>query len=184
MHERDADAYEAVVYDLDGTLVDLVVDWDAVAADVLEVYTAANVEPPSSNLWDLLEDAQSVGLQPEVESTIASHERDGAAVAPRLPHADELLEHSVPVGVCSLNCEAACRIALEEHDLASAVDAVVGRDTVSRWKPHPEPLVETVTRLEASPPAALFVGDSARDEVTAERAGTDFEYVGEGPSGV
>lgn len=184
MSERDAGGYEAVVYDLDGTLVDLAVDWDAVAADVLEVYTTADVEPASRNLWDLLENASVAGLAQEVESTIASHEREGAANAPRLPHADELLERSVPIGVCSLNCEAACRIALAEHDLTSAVDAVVGRDTVSRWKPHPEPLVETVTRLEAAPPAALFVGDSARDEVTAERAGTDFEYVGDGPSGV
>ena len=176
--------YDAVVYDLDGTLVDLDVDWDAVAADVLAVYEDANVEPPSEDLWKLLGSARDVGLGADVESTIAAHERDGAETAPRLARADDLLERSVPVGVCSLNCETACRIALEEHGLDEAVDAVVGRDTVATRKPDPEPLLETVRKLGAEPDAALFVGDSARDQETAERAGVAFEYVGEGPSGV
>ena len=177
-------AYDAVVYDLDGTLVDLDVDWNAVARDVLEVYESAGVEPPSRELWDLLGAASDVGLGEEVEATIAAHERDGAETAPRLAHADELLEQGVPVGVCSLNCEGACRIALERHDLAGAVEAVVGRDTVATRKPDPEPLLETVRKLEADPERALFVGDSDRDRLTAERAGVAFEFVGDGPSGV
>ncbi|RQG95859.1 HAD family hydrolase [Natrarchaeobius chitinivorans] len=171
--------YDAIVYDLDGTLVDLDVDWDAVAADVLGVYDAADVDPQSRDLWDMLEDASEVGLAREVESTIAAHEREGAPTSPRLAHAEELLERTVPVGVCSLNCEAACRIALEEHDLRTAVDVVVGRDTVATRKPDPEPLLWAVEELDASPGETLFVGDSPRDELTADRAGTAFEYVGD-----
>ncbi|ELY45549.1 HAD-superfamily hydrolase [Natronorubrum tibetense GA33] len=176
--------YDAVVYDLDGTLVDLDVDWGAVATDVLEVYERADVEPPSQDLWELLETASDVGLEADVESAIAAHERTGAETAPRLTHADELVERSVPVGVCSLNCESACRIALEEHDLLETVGAVVGRDTVDTWKPHPEPLLETVRTLEAEPETVLFVGDSPRDRLTAERAGVAFEFVGDGSTGV
>ncbi|THE64241.1 HAD family hydrolase [Salinadaptatus halalkaliphilus] len=177
-------SYDAVVYDLDGTLVDLAVDWGAVAADVREVYVDANVDPPGSGLWDMLEGATGYGVATEVEAAIAAHERAGAETAPRLAHADELLERTVPVGVCSLNCEAACRIALETYDLTHAVEAVVGRDTVPERKPAPEPLLETVDRLEAEPSDTLFVGDSERDELTARRAGTDFEYVGDGPADV
>ncbi|SEP97049.1 HAD family hydrolase [Natrinema salaciae] len=176
--------YEAVVYDLDGTLVDLDVDWDAVAVDVRAVYETANVEPPGDGLWDMLGAANDVGLTDEVESAIAAHEHDGARTSRRLAHADEALERSLPTGVCSLNCERACRIALEEHALTAAVDAVVGRDTVETWKPDPEPLLATVRGLEVEPERALFIGDSKRDRRTAERAAVDFEYVGEGPSGV
>lgn len=176
--------YEAIVYDLDGTLVDLEVDWDAVAVDVREVYAAANVEPPSDGLWELLEVADDAGLADEVEAAIAAHEHDGARTSARLAHADELLERSLPAGVCSLNCERACRIALDEHALDDAVDAVVGRDTIDTWKPDPEPLLATVRALEVEPSAALFIGDSARDRRAAERAGMDFEYVDEGSSGV
>lgn len=177
-------AYDAVIYDLDGTLADLDVNWGVVAADVRAIYEDAGVIPPSEGLWEMLEAAPDVGLSDEVESTIAAHEQEGARTSRRLSHADELLEQSLPTGVCSLNCEAACRIALEEHDLDSAVDAVVGRDTVATHKPDPEPLLESVRELGASPEMALFVGDSARDKRTADRAGVDFEYVGTGPSGV
>ena len=176
--------YDAVVYDLDGTLVDLDVDWGAVAVDVREVYETAGKTPPSDGLWEMLEGASDAGLEADVESTIAAHEREGARTAPRLAHADELLERTVPVGVCSLNCKDACRIALEEQGLDEAVDAVVGRDTVATRKPDPEPLLETVRKLGVEPENAVFVGDSERDELTAQRAGTAFEYVGAGPSGV
>ncbi|MWV39646.1 HAD-IA family hydrolase [Natrialba sp. INN-245] len=169
--------YDAVVYDLDGTIVDLNVDWNAVATDVLTVYDAADVEPRGNDLWELLLGADEVGLAAAVESVIASHEREGAPTSPRLRHADELLERTVPVGVCSLNCEEACRIALEEQDLHDEVETVVGRDTVETQKPEPEPLLAAVDDLETSPERALFVGDSPRDELTAERAGTAFEYV-------
>lgn len=172
--------YDAVVYDLDGTLVDLQVNWARVTSDVRAVYESAGIQPPATDLWGMLEGAADAGLVETVESTIADHEREGARGAPRLPHADELLERSVPVGVCSLNCEAACRIAIDDHGLEVAVEAVIGRDTVSRKKPHPEPLLEAVERLGSDPQRALFIGDSPRDERTAQRAGTDFAYVRDG----
>ncbi|RQG86186.1 HAD family hydrolase [Natrarchaeobius halalkaliphilus] len=171
--------YDAVVYDLDGTLVELDVDWNAVAADVLAVYDSADVEPPTTDIWDLLERAPEFDLETEAHSAVAAHEREGAPTSPRLAHADDLEERSVPVGVCSLNCETACRIALDRHGLDEAVDIVVGRDTVARQKPYPEPLLEAVDKLDAVPERTLFIGDSPSDELTAERAGTAFEYVHE-----
>ncbi|UTF52611.1 HAD family hydrolase [Natronosalvus rutilus] len=175
----NTDGYDAVVYDLDGTLVHLIVDWASVTRDVREVYLAADVDPPESNLWSLLASAPDVGLAAEVEATIAGHEREGARRSTRLAHADDLEKRAeyVPVGVCSLNCEAACRIALEEHALASAVDAVVGRDSVETRKPHPDPLLAVIDTLESVPSRTLFIGDSQRDEETANRAGTRFQYV-------
>ncbi len=169
--------YDAVVYDLDGTLVDLDVDWEETAVDVREVYAAAAIEAPGGGLWKLLAAASDHDLAPEVEAAIAAREREGARAAGRLPHAEELRSRSVPTGVCSLNCEEACRIALASQDLLEAVDAVVGRDTVGTRKPDPEPLLEVVSRIGATPERTLFVGDSERDELTAERAGTAFEYV-------
>ncbi len=168
--------YDAVVYDLDGTLVHLAVDWDVVARDVRSVYESTAVEPPGGGLWELLERASEFDVAADVEAAIASHERDGARNSRRLARADELLELTVPVGVCSLNCEAACRLALDEHGLADAVDVVIGRDTVANQKPHPEPLLEAVDELGVAPEQALFIGDSASDKQTADRAGVAFEY--------
>nr|WP_246057960.1 HAD family hydrolase [Halonotius terrestris] len=171
------DHYAGIVYDLDGTLVTLAVNWDAVATDVIQVYADAGIDATGAGLWSLLEDADEHGIADRVEEAISRHEREGARRSRRCGLADELADRTVPVGVCSLNCEAACRIALETHGLAGDVDAVVGRDSVSTHKPDPEPLLATLEALGVEPAEALFVGDSPRDKETAERAGVAFEYV-------
>jgi len=169
--------YGAVVYDLDGTLVRLAVNWKAAANDATAAFAEAGVDAADADLWSLFETAPEYGLADDVESILASHERRGAERAIRLPHADRVAEWRVPVGICSLNAEAACRLALDRHDLLDHVDAVVGRDSVATHKPDPEPLLTTIDRLGAEPSSALFVGDSERDAVTAERAGVAFEWV-------
>lgn len=174
---REGDCYEAIVYDLDGTLVRLDVDWDAVTEDAAAVLRARGLETEGS-LWDHLRRAEEAGERHRqaIEEVIADHEREGARSAARLPLADEL-PTGVPTGVCSLNCEAACRIALERHGLDGYVDAIVGRDTLSTHKPDPEPLLTTVEGVGADPRATLFIGDSDSDRVTAERADIDFRAV-------
>jgi phosphoglycolate phosphatase len=172
-----SDEYAAVVYDLDGTLVTLAVNWDAVATDVIAVYDDAGIDATGAGLWSLLEDAADHGIADRVEEAISRHEREGARRSRRCGLADELADRTIPVGVCSLNCEAACRIALETHGLADDVDTIVGRDSVATHKPDPEPLLETLDGLGVTPADARFVGDSPRDKETADRAGVAFEYV-------
>ena len=167
--------YETLVFDLDGTLVRLAVDWERVADAVAGTLEERGVAPPE-NLWAMLETAETAGHRDAVEAVIAEFERDGAHNSERLPAADTVPEGRV--GVCSLNCEAACHIALKTHGI-DGIGAVVGRDTVRTEKPDPEPLLETVRRLDGEPSGTLFVGDSERDERTAERAGTEYAYVSE-----
>ena len=190
--------YDAVVYDLDGTLVELAVDWDAVADAVLDVYAERALIPPTEELWGLLGAADDYGIRAEVEEAIASHERPGARESTRLPLGDRLATPTAdggpgdeplsdadrsalhpPAGVCSLNCEAACRIAVETHGLGDALvaDAIVGRDTVGSHKPAPGSLLAAIGRIGADPEDALFVGDSRSDAVAAERGGVDFAWV-------
>jgi phosphoglycolate phosphatase len=173
-----ADDIDAVVYDLDGTLVRLAVDWETVEAEVGRVLRDAGLDPDDYDTWGLLDAAEEAGVGDQVNCIISRHEEAGAAESERLPAADDL-PATIPVGVCSLNCEAAVRAALDRHDLASHVVAVVGRDTVTERKPHPEPLLETVRELGATPERALFVGDSPRDEETAAAASTRYAYVGD-----
>ncbi|TKX84899.1 HAD family hydrolase [Halorubrum sp. SS5] len=178
--------YDAVVYDLDGTLVELAVDWDAVAESVLDVYAERALIPPTEELWGLLGAADDYGIRAAVEEAIALHERAGARESTRLPLGDRLAadgpegEVGSPssAGVCSLNCEEACRIAVETHGLGDAIagDAIVGRDTVRSHKPDPESLLAAIDRLGAVPEDSLFVGDSRRDAVAAERGGVDFAW--------
>lgn len=173
---------EAVVYDLDGTLVRLAVDWSAVRADAAAALADRELDTEDESLWDLLVLAERAGHREAVESVIEQHELAGARASERLPLADDLLERDVPVGVCSLNCEAACHVALDAHGLADPVMAVVGRDTVPSEKPDPEPLMTVLDALDVTPDRALFVGDTARDAETARRAGVPFRPVDDHPA--
>lgn len=167
--------YRTFVFDLDGTLVRLAVDWDAAADAVAAALRDRGIEPPDS-LWAMLETADERGVRGAVEDVLSEHEREGAERSTRLPAADTV--PSAPVGVCSLNCRAACLIALSEHEIGGIdTDAVVGRDTVSTEKPDPEPLLEAIRRLEGDPATTLFIGDTDRDATTAQRAGVDYADV-------
>lgn len=172
------EGYETVVYDLDGTLVHLDVDWDTVREEATATLRARDIDVENGTLWTVLERADETGYRRPVEEIIAEYERDGARTSRRLELADEL-PRSGPVAVCSLNCEAACRIALELHGLDGYVDAIVGRDTVETVKPEPEPLLHAIAAAGGEPREALFVGDTERDARTAERAGVSFQFASE-----
>lgn len=164
-----------MVYDLDGTLVSLAVDWDEVADAAAATLQDRGVDPPG-DLWAMLERADETGHRAAVEAVVGEYERDGARRSQRLSAAD-LLPHEEPVGVCSVNSEAACRLALDRHDLDDHVARVVGRDSGPWQKPESEPLLATLDGLGVAPGRAVFVGDGERDAETARRAGVAFCYV-------
>ncbi|WP_255195748.1 HAD family hydrolase [Halorarius litoreus] len=169
--------YDAVVYDLDNTLVHLPVDWEQVERDVADTLREQGVEvPDADDVWPLFDRAEATGHADALEAVVAEFERAGAREAELLPTADGL-PHDVPVGVCSLNCEAACHIALERHGLDRYVETVVGRDSGPWKKPDPEPLLAALEALGVPPANAVFVGDSDSDEVCATNAGVAFCYV-------
>jgi phosphoglycolate phosphatase len=174
------EGYDAVVFDLDGTLVDLDVDWARVDESAAVMLDRAGVAP-AEDAWAALDAAEAADVG-GVHEMVCDHERRGAERSTRLPAADDLralAEAGRPTAVCSLNCEAAVRIALNAHGLGDAPDAVVGRDSADARKPDPAALRAALGPLGVDPEGTLFVGDSPRDEETAERAGVDFRYVGE-----
>jgi phosphoglycolate phosphatase len=171
------EGYGAVVFDLDGTVVHLDVDWETVDREAAAVLADHGL-PPTDSAWGAL-DAAEESVAARVHDLLADHERRGAERSRRLPAADDLralADAGRPTAVCSLNCEAAVRDALGVHGLADAVDVVVGRDTVATRKPDPEPLLAALRPLGVAPGDALFVGDSGSDRTTAERAGVDFRW--------
>lgn len=170
---------EAVVFDLDGTLVRLLVDWQKVHREVKAVYADAGVTVPEATLFDLVEQAQANGIQESVEAVVREYEIAGAKQSDPLPPADELSAIDVPIGICSLNASVACQTALETHDLETHIDTIVGRDTVGPMKPHSKPLETVLKRLAVPPERAVFIGDSQRDATTANRANVSFHWVNE-----
>lgn len=168
---------DAIVYDLDGTLVRLLVDWPGLETELATLLEDAGIEDPGGDVWSRYDVASEHGLRADAEELIAAREVAGARECIRLPAADLVKTHDIPVGVCSLNSERACRIALREQELTEYVETVVGRGSVATLKPDPEPLLTVCESLDVEPEETLFVGDSESDAETASRAGTMFRYV-------
>lgn len=60
---------------------------------------------------------------------------------------------------------------LDEIGLSGFFMAVAGGDSFSNRKPHPEPLEKVMENCRVSPEHTVFVGDSAIDSETGEKAG-------------
>ncbi len=60
---------------------------------------------------------------------------------------------------------------LEQLDLGFSPDCVVCGDTVSRSKPWPDPVIHACTLLGVSPSQGLMVGDDERDILSGQSAG-------------
>lgn len=172
--ERFCDQWAGVVFDLDGTLVRLRVEWAALEDRIAAELQMAGIETEGRSVWSMLETARERDRLDLVEPMINDYEIEGAERSKRLALADVVSTLPCPVGICSLNCEAACRRALDVHGLSKHVETIVGRDSIRPWKPDPAPLEAAIEGIGVRPEAAVFVGDSERDAHTAEAAGVAF----------
>lgn len=146
---------DAVVFDLDGTLVDS-------RLAVTQAHRA------SLAAVSTLEELRGVsGLD-------AFHERL-TELAPDLrsfPGIAELLAAlTVPLAIVSGASRDACAIALEATGLAERFDVVVSGDDVHRSKPDPEGLMLACSRLGLEPARCAYVGDLAGDVAAARTCG-------------
>lgn len=190
---------KAVLFDLDGTLVDTLPDLSAaIAALMLE----QGLEPPSAEtvrkmIGDgarvLVERALSWGKGGVTEAELAlAHARfleiynaapcAASKVYPNVvPALERLRGAGARLGVCTNKPQAPADVILAELGLAPWFEAVVGGDAIARRKPHADHPRQVLTMLDASPDAAILVGDSHNDLASARACGmkcilVDFGY--------
>ncbi len=73
--------------------------------------------------------------------------------------------------------------------LFATAAAVVGGDSTAHAKPHPEPLLEAARRLKLEPSRCIYVGDDERDVLAGRAAGmatvaARYGYLGGNPDAV
>jgi phosphoglycolate phosphatase len=186
---------EAVVFDLDGTLVDTAADIAAavnrtLAADGLRPLSPAQVEPMigrgATVLIALAYEAAGAPLDPaEVPATAerylaryAEHPAEHARPYADAPDAlAALRRRGIGLAVCTNKRTSLARAVLEATGLAPFLGGVVGPDMVSRRKPDPAHLGAAVEAIGADPARTLYVGDGDVDVQTARAAGVRYAIV-------
>ncbi|QLG60319.1 HAD-IA family hydrolase [Halorarum salinum] len=171
----ELDGFDAVVFDLDGTLVDLDVDWGAARDDIKELLDDILERSLTEySRADVLRIARKNGHYDELDRLLTEYESEGARTGSRLPLVTVLSTIGCSVGICTANAPSVAEQALESHGTRGDMDAIVGRGTVSEEKPHPEPLEHCLDRLDADPGNSVFVGDERTDAEAAAAAGSSF----------
>ena len=171
-----------VVFDYDGTLASLGVDWDAVRASMSGVGREFGFESSFRPLWSEVARARDVSGEPALArlfEALAVHER--VAVATQQPRADivdqarRFLEDGKgpECAVFSVNLHQTVITGLEALRLGS-IRRIVGADDVTRWKPDPEGLNVLIHTAGSTAEDTLFIGDSRGDEEAATSVGVDF----------
>ncbi len=178
---------EAIVWDLDGTLIDSAPDMATALNNMLDKrgfagHSLTAVRAMIGNgAAKLVERAfNTLGVRLEAtnqEALVALFLQEYAACATRLtrpyPLVIEVLEQihdmNIPMGVCTNKPEAISRHILDELGLSGYFSSVIGGDTTSARKPDPLPLLACLKELVAKPQTSLMIGDSSID-VNAARA--------------
>lgn len=189
----------AILFDLDGTLVDTAPDLVRALNAVLveEGRPAVPLEAVRTRVGHgaraLLEAGGRLGEAPfEVERLDALTERfveiyraDIAAHSRPFPGAEALLDQLLGAGatlaVCTNKRTLLSIELLEAMGLAFRFAAIVGADAVSARKPHPAHVLETLARAGGKARRAVMIGDTAPDVQAAKAAGVpviavDFGY--------
>ena len=185
---------KAIVFDLDGTLIDSAPDIQAAANRMLEGEGLAPLDLPmitsfiGNGLPKLVERVMRArGIDPARHAELAkvTHDIYSAASSvltrpyPNLMAALEALAAAgYAMGVCTNKPEAPARDILRDLDMERFFTAVVGGDTLSVKKPDPAPLHRAFEMLGAT--ETLYVGDSEVDAATAHSAGIGFALFTEG----
>jgi phosphoglycolate phosphatase len=179
---------KAVVFDLDGTLVDTAPDLAAATNHVLVRHGRRPVS------LDEVRAMVGRGARKLIERGFAAtgapvdmaamddhyrlfidHYRENIIERSRpFPGTVEVLarcrDAGFAVGICTNKIESLSVLLIERLGLSHHFGAIVGADTIGVAKPDPAPYRETVRRLRAEG-ASIMVGDSETDILTARAAG-------------
>lgn len=186
MASRDTRRIRAVIFDLDGVIVDSEIWWH----EVRVAWAAAHdrqwthedsraVMGANSRGWaKIMRERLDLerGTEPEIERDIVDgvierYQREGA---PRIEGAVEAVRRLAarfPVAVASSAHPAVIRAALEAVELVGVIPVVVSSDEVEHGKPSPDVYLEAAQQLEVPPAECLVVEDSLNGVKAARAAG-------------
>ncbi len=184
----------AILFDLDGTLIDSAADLAAAVNGMLQHFSLGKVTNHQVSTWI------GNGAAKLVERTLATIEKDVAQdrnIPEQQALAQFFVEYEQVQGQYS-NLYKGVKRTLEElkalgfklalitnkpkqftptvlssHGIDHYFDLVLSGDSLEEKKPHPLPILHALQKLEVTPQQAVMVGDSASDITAAAKAGVN-----------
>lgn len=185
---------KAVVFDLDGTLVDSTIDYERMAGLIRAVLTEAGV--PEEHLTDRrkiyqiirggdrvlaemgVDAAKRPNINSEMERIMNQVELEGAHLAKPMRNSVETLHalkaRGLGIGIATRGCGEYATVSMRLTGIHGYVDKSLARDQVPHPKPDPRHLLDVVSLLNVKPVEIFYVGDTSTDLETANAAKVAF----------
>jgi 2-phosphoglycolate phosphatase len=176
---------QAVLFDLDGTLLDTAPDMGGALNELRAEHDLAPLAAAAIRPWVSNGAAALVRLgfgEPEPARFEALRQRFLELYAGRIAHETRLFEggaallealeaEDIPWGIVTNKPGWLTDPLLEALALRARARTVVSGDTLPEKKPHPRPLLFAAARLGRIPGACVYLGDAERDMLAARAAG-------------
>ncbi len=178
---------KAVIFDLDGTIVDFNLDYKASRADIIQNLTEEgfpqSIFSMNDNLFEILSKAeiflknnhrekQVKRIEKTVYSIAEKHEMEAARKTRLIPGSLETLKAlkklKLKLALFTVNGKNSVNSILRTFNLKRYFDAVFTRDDVLMVKPNPAHLKTVLKALKVKPKEAIVVGDSVWDMKSAQ----------------
>ncbi len=178
----------AVVFDFDGTLAHLTIDFDLMRREILALVSAHHATPTGLERLYVLELVEAAAARVAavnrdagafraaarmaIERIELVAARNGSLLSGVKAALDDLKGRGYRVGIVTRNCAAAVVCVLDRSRGAPlSYDVLLTRDDVPRVKPDPAHLAAALAALDVPPAAAVMVGDHPMDVEAGRRAG-------------
>jgi phosphoglycolate phosphatase len=178
--------FAAVLFDLDGTVIDSAPDLAGAANEMRRVRGLPDA--PYERLRATVGSGarglvgEAFGVVPGDEDFIALRDEFLARYALRLTNQtrvfaqvgtllDALDAQAVPWGIVTNKAIRYAEPVTRALGLYDRAAVVIGGDSTPHSKPHPEPLLEAARRMRIEPARCLYVGDDVRDVQAGHAAG-------------
>ena len=173
----------AVLFDLDGTLIDSI---ELILGSMRYAFAKCRAPVPTDAEWltgvgtPLRTMFQRYASEDgEIDRLILAYREHQLANHDDLVRSYDDVEDTVarlahdghPLAVVTSKTEALARRGLEHVGIMNYFGEIVGCDSCERHKPHPEPVLTALDRLGYEPSEAVFVGDSVHDVEAGNAAG-------------
>lgn len=180
------DGIDAILFDLDGTLVETNIDFPLMKREMLALAERYGVDSAPAKSMDILAVIdyveEALGAQPE-RARAARKEAFGVLRRIELVHSKDAREIAfarelirrlqsvgVKIGIVTRNCRKASQESLEVCGFHGDI-LMLSREDVRNTKPHPEHLLHALERLGATPEKSIMVGDHTMDVEAGRSAG-------------
>lgn len=174
---------KAVVFDLDGTLVNFNIDYKTLRAEVRSFLITqgipASILSLNDSIFEMLDKTEifmknngkpSQAFQKvhvNVLKITEKYELEAAKTVGLLPGVADVLKTlkgaGLKLGLCTVSSEKTTNYILNKFKIGCFFDAVIPREKVKHTKPNIEHLEATLKALAVKPEEALMVGDSEVD---------------------